>query len=92
MRHTILIENLKCGGCTSTILSRIGALDEVRAIVVDQTTDTVTFEAPAEQFATVRETLIKLGYPERGSAAGLAAAAAKARSYVSCVIGKMEVA
>jgi copper chaperone len=34
--------------------------------------------------------LLKLGYPESGPAEGIAAAKAKAKSLVSCTVGRMK--
>ena len=36
----------------------------------------------------LRATLLRLGYPETGSAAGLQALAAKGKSFVSCAVGR----
>ena len=33
--------------------------------------------------------LLQLGYPESGTAEGIAAAKAKAKSFVSCAVGRM---
>jgi len=33
--------------------------------------------------------LQELGYPERGTASGIGSAAAKAKSFVSCAIGRV---
>lgn len=90
LKHSITVENMKCGGCTSTILQRIGALASVESVEVEA--DTVSFFAPSATVDTVRETLRTLGYPERGSASGVAAITASARSFVSCAVGKMGVA
>jgi len=37
----------------------------------------------------VKETLKNMGYPESGSQKGLEAFGSKAKSYVSCAIGRM---
>jgi len=88
-KHTLTIENLKCGGCTATIISRVGALDSVEFVEVDLDADTVSFYAPPAAVGTVRKTLRTLGYPERDSTSGISNIAASARSYVSCAIGKV---
>ncbi len=88
-RHTITVENLKCGGCTSTIIKRVGAINSVETVEVDLDTDTVSFTAPDAAVGTVRTVLRTLGYPEPGSASGLSGFGTAARAYVSCVIGKV---
>ena len=37
----------------------------------------------------VTQLLLKLGYPESGTAEGLKAARAKAKSFVSCAVGRI---
>jgi len=91
-RHRITVENLKCGGCVSTIIKRVGAVESVDSVVVDMDTETVFFVAPLGAVATVHSTLRQLGYPQRGSASVVSSVAATARSYVSCAIGKVQVA
>ncbi len=91
-RHTITVENLKCGGCISAVIKRVGAIGSVEAVEVDLETDTVSFQSPLSAVDTVRRTLRELGYPEQGSALGMSGAASTVRSYVSCVIGKLETA
>ena len=88
-QHKLIIENLKCGGCTSTIIKQLSAIDEGETVQVDAESETVSFAAPAEQLDLVKQRLRTLGYPERGSILGLRGMAAKARSYVSCAIGKI---
>jgi copper chaperone len=88
-RRTITVDNLKCGGCSATISKRLSALDGVTAIQVDAEAEEVSFSSPVEVVALVRETLRGLGYPERGTASGLANVGAKARSFLSCAIGKV---
>ncbi len=38
----------------------------------------------------IADTLVRLGYPEVGSVEGLKAAAAKAKSFVSCAVGRLD--
>ncbi len=88
-QHKVTIENLKCGGCTSTIIKQLNGLDEVERVQVDTESETVSFVAPAERLALVKQRLRSLGYPERGSISGLPGMGARARAYVSCAIGKV---
>ena len=88
-RRTITVDNLKCGGCGATISKRLSALDGVTDIQIDTEAEQVSFSSAAETVEIVRETLQGLGYPERGTASGLTNIGAKARSFVSCAIGKV---
>jgi copper chaperone len=90
-QHKLIVENLKCGGCTSTIIKQLSAIDDVEKVQVNSESDMVSFVAPVERLALVRQRLRTLGYPEQGSVSGLPNISAKARSFVSCVIGKVGV-
>ena len=89
MNHIIDVENIKCGGCANTIESKLKKLDSVTQVSVNVEQGQVTVEADDDSRAQLVETLLASGYPEKGTAEGLKAAKAKARSFVSCAIGKM---
>ena len=89
MEHIIEVENIKCGGCASTIEKQLRKLDSVSAVSVDIEAGRVTVEAADTDREQLVATLLKNGYPEKGTAEGLKAAQARARSFVSCAIGKM---
>lgn len=89
MAYTISVENIKCGGCANTITSKLTALDSVDSCQVDIENGMITVDGDAAQKPAVAQLLLKLGYPETGTAEGLKAAAAKAKSFVSCAVGKM---
>ena len=89
MEHIIEVENIRCGGCASTIEKQLRKLDTVSAVSIDIGAGRVTVEAAAADREQLVATLLKNGYPEKGSAEGLKAAQAKARSFVSCAIGKL---
>jgi copper chaperone len=89
MAYQINVENIKCGGCASTIRSKLAAMDGVTAIDVDIGAGIVTVEADENTRAAVSARLLKLGYPESGTAEGIAAAKAKAKSFVSCAVGRI---
>ena len=83
------VENLKCGGCASTIEKTLRADPRVTQVVVDPSTHSVEIGAAAELRGELAAALARMGYPEKGSVEGLRSAAAVAKSYVSCAIGKM---
>ena len=87
METTIHIQNLKCGGCANTITKGISSIEAVQNVSVNVDESTVTFSYETEaQLNEVKNKLKSLGYPEDGEANTLGA---KAKSYVSCAIGKM---
>ena len=91
MKHIIDVENIKCGGCANTIENKLGKLDSVTQVSVDVDVEQgqVTVEAADGRRAQLVATLLASGYPEKGTTEGLKAAKAKAKSFVSCAIGKM---
>jgi copper chaperone len=67
------VENVKCRGCAR----------------VDPSQGSVLIEAGDDVRAEAAATLAKIGYPEKGSLEGVKAAAAAAKSFVSCAIGRL---
>jgi copper chaperone len=82
------VENIKCSGCVRSIERALGELPGVARVAVDVPAGRVSVIAEADVRAPVREALARLGYPERGAASGLEAVSAKAKSFVSCAIGR----
>ena len=89
MSYSIKVENIKCGGCASTISKRLHALDTVSDCQVDVEAGVISINGDESAREAVAQLLLKLGYPETGTAEGLKAAKAKAKSFVSCAVGKM---
>jgi copper chaperone len=89
MQHIIEVENIKCGGCANTITSKLSKLDSVGNIQIDIEQGRITLEAPDHSRDQRVSTLLASGYPDRGSVEGIKAATAKAKSFISCAIGKM---
>ncbi len=87
MKATIKIQNLKCSGCAHTILTKLQNLPLIYSIHVNIDESEVSFEYENdENLASVKQTLMKIGYPEVGEANSIGT---KAKSYVSCAIGKI---
>ncbi|MBT8393774.1 MAG: heavy-metal-associated domain-containing protein [Flavobacteriaceae bacterium] len=87
MKTTLEIQNLKCNGCASTITNRLSELDSIKKVTVDVDKNAVTFEFDADDtLELVKKELHKLGYPLVGEDNKFPT---KAKSYVSCAIGRM---
>jgi len=87
MNTTLKVQNLKCGGCANTITTKLTELQVLEHIKVTPEDDSVSFTYKDEEtLNNVKKLLIKLGYPEIGDKNALST---KAKSFVSCAIGRM---
>lgn len=82
------VENVKCGGCARTIERTLTADARIARVAVDPAAGTVVVEATEDVRGEVAAALARLGYPEKGSVEGVRAAAAAAKSFVSCAVGR----
>ena len=89
MAYEISVDNIKCGGCANTITTKLNAMDVIDSCEVDVEKGVVTINGEESNKVEVTQLLLKLCYPESGTAEGLKAATAKAKSFVSCAVGKM---
>ena len=90
MNYQINVENIKCGGCASAIRSKLSALQGVTSVDVNIAEGIVTADAGEGMGDMLSATLLGLGYPQSGTAEGIAAAKAKAKSFVSCAVGRIK--
>uniref|UniRef100_UPI004049B18B heavy-metal-associated domain-containing protein n=1 Tax=Flavobacterium sp. TaxID=239 RepID=UPI004049B18B len=87
MRTTIKIQNLKCNGCASTIKNQLNEIADVRDVAVEVEENEISVDySKTETLDLIKTKLEKIGYPEMGNANSVIT---KAKSYVSCAIGKM---
>jgi copper chaperone len=90
MKAEIVVENIKCGGCAATIQKELKTLQGVDRVEIDVNSGTVTIHYFDIRVAeSAKKKLDSLGYPEIGSQRGLEKAASKAKSFVSCAVGKL---
>ncbi len=88
MNANLQIQNLKCGGCQATIFERLTKLNNIANISIVHEESIVSFEyTSTDAIEIVKSELSKLGYPVIGEKNNLTK---KAKSYVSCAIGKMK--
>lgn len=93
MRQTFQVENVKCGGCASTLKSKL--LEEFGEVEVNLELEPreITLEIDDEKMDSLKKALLSLGYPMAGENLNfLQNNTAKAKSFVSCAVGKFEVA
>ncbi len=90
MKFEIQVENIKCGGCAGTIKKKLSGLDHVSEVDINIEQGVVCVESANDSAEDIIALLLKMGYPKTGTAEGVAAAAAKAKSFVSCAVGKVD--
>lgn len=87
MNTTLQIQNLKCGGCANTIITKISTIENIENVNVNLDADRVSFDYNSESdLRNAIKKLLSLGYPVVGEANPLTA---KAKSFVSCAVGRM---
>ncbi|TMU54781.1 heavy-metal-associated domain-containing protein [Flagellimonas algicola] len=86
MKIEFQVQNLKCGGCANTIVSKLEAMEDVKEVQVNPDSGMVKVSYGAEPTAAVlREKLRTLGYPVLEDDNGVLL---KAKSYISCAVGR----
>lgn len=84
---TIQVQNLKCGGCANTIVTQLSKLEGITDVNVNNDTSEVNFNYGSDiAFESVKTKLSDLGYPMAGEENSFPK---KAKSYVSCAVGRM---
>ncbi len=87
MKTAIQIENLKCGGCASTIKKGLLTLNGVTEVDVDVENSLVTITSDKDNLEVIKTRLSKLGYPKVGDKNTIVH---KAKSFVSCAVGRID--
>ncbi|MDC9726213.1 MAG: heavy-metal-associated domain-containing protein [Candidatus Thioglobus sp.] len=86
----ITVDNIKCGGCAGSITKKLSATFETDKIDINIEQGVVSIDLDESKRADLIQVLLDLGYPETDSVHGFDSAKAKAKSFVSCAIGKMD--
>lgn len=85
-REKILVDNLKCGGCATSVKIALGNLQGISQVEVLPDECMVEFDSENEVAKSMAvEKLKNLGYPPQGTSTLVQ----KGKSYVSCVIGRV---
>ncbi len=89
MNAQIMVENLKCNGCATTIKKELAQMNGISSVVVD--IETARIDVGFDEtlpLTAIKQKLTSLGYPEANTVHGISKVAANAKSYVSCAVGK----
>ena len=84
-KFELFVENIKCGGCITSIKKSILALSGVTKVDIALEEEKITIEGNHLDRAAILKTLDHMGYPEKGNNTLFK----EAKSYVSCAIGKV---
>lgn len=87
MTSVIPIQNLKCGGCAKTIVSKLEEIPNITNVSVSVESSSVSFDAlKQEAIANAIAKLKSIGYPSLDQDNSVLS---KAKSFVSCATGKL---
>jgi copper chaperone CopZ len=92
MQQTFQVLNVKCGGCANTLKEKLS--EKFGEIIVDLEKEPreITLNIEEEAIPALAEALKKLGYPFITEEMGFVdSTSAKAKSFVSCAIGKINI-
>ena len=84
MKNIFIVENIKCYGCMTTITNALLKIKDVEYVAIDEDKETITVDGVIDRELVLHK-LADLGYPEKGHNSIIS----KAKSYVSCAIGKV---
>ncbi len=82
----LFVENIKCGGCMTSIKKGILELSGVKNVEIALEEEKITIEGDHLNRAAISKKLDGMGYPEKGNNTLFK----EAKSYVSCAMGKMD--
>lgn len=86
MEQELEIQNLKCGGCATTISTELMKIEGISNVVVDENSSIVRFDSNSDSIPTAINRLKQLGYPVSDAENSILS---KATSYVSCMRGRV---
>ena len=92
-KQTFKVQNVKCGGCANTLTTKLKGKFGVIEVNLELMPREITLEITDEKVPALREALKSLGYPMADEQLGFVEnATTQAKSFVSCAVGKFEVA
>jgi copper chaperone CopZ len=81
----IFVENIKCGGCMTSIKNALLKIKGIAKVEIDQGEEKISLMGNKYELSEVLASLNSMGYPQKGENTLFK----QAKSYVSCAIGKM---
>lgn len=91
MKKTYEVENVKCGGCANTLKTKLKDIFGEVEVDLEVFPRKITLDIEEKQIDELKISLRKMGYPlSTDQLSTLENVGAKAKSFVSCAIGKMD--
>jgi len=91
MPRTFQVENVKCGGCASTLTKKLEPLFGSVDVNLDVHPRQITLEVADTQMDALQSALREIGYPLCSDKLGFVdTATTKVKSFVSCATGRMD--
>lgn len=84
--ENIIVANLKCSGCATTIKKELQQLTGVATVEVNNEKDEVTVSYEGVDRSAITDKLHSLGYPEATEENGLLL---QLKSFSSCMVGRI---
>jgi copper chaperone CopZ len=81
----IFVENMKCGGCMTSIKNALEKIKGIVKVEINLDEEKISLTGDQYQLSEVIDSLNGMGYPQKGENSVFK----QAKSYVSCAIGKM---
>ncbi|WP_442266505.1 heavy-metal-associated domain-containing protein [Tenacibaculum sp. ZS6-P6] len=86
-KYTIVIQNLKCSGCSNTIKNKLNKVHNISEVSIDIENSIVSFRYKNDNdIISVKKILSNLGYPDENDTNSIGK---KVKSFISCANGKM---
>lgn len=93
MKKTFEVYNVKCGGCANTLTSALKEEFGEVSVNLDVEPRQITLDITEDKIEQLKIKLRGLGYPlTTDELSGFEKAATTAKSFVSCAVGKFNVA
>jgi len=91
MKKTFEVENVKCGGCANTLKKALNEDFGEVEVNLEKMPREITLAIEDDQVEKLKLKLRNIGYPlSSDELSTLGNVTAKAKSFVSCAIGKMD--
>ena len=90
MDFSFELENIKCDSCATYIKNHLKNDKRISDVEVNVANGVVTIHSDEDAGGAWLQALADMGYPKRGLSKGVDAVKARAKSFISCKVGRLE--